>query len=119
MANGRSKAIKQGQDDAAQRGRRSGPPVKVSDAVIRAVMHLGSTEAAQKVGLSRAQYIVRRGRLNMTDDEVGEKVATRTVDHDDIEKRLLARKAEMMAIAKKAKTVEDLRGVLLMLIRTL
>ena len=80
MGNDRSKAIKQAQHDAAQRGRRSGPRLKVSDAQIREVMHLGTTQAAHKVGLSRAQYIVRRRRLDMMNDEVKEKVATQTLD---------------------------------------
>ena len=80
MTNDRSTVIKQGQDYAAQRGRRSGPQLKVSDAQIREVMHLGTMQAAHKVGLGRAQYIVRRRRLDMMNDEVREKAAMRTVE---------------------------------------
>ena len=80
MTNDRSKAIKQGQDNAVQQGRRSGPRFKVSDAQIRKVMRLGTTEAARKVGLSRAQYIVRRNRIVMMSDGAREKAATRTLE---------------------------------------
>jgi hypothetical protein len=63
MAISRSKAIKEAQARAAERGRVSGPPFKVSDEQIHKVIHLGTTEAARKVGLSRSQYIARRRRI--------------------------------------------------------
>ena len=80
MANDRSRAIKQAQDKAAKHGRRSGPPLKVSDAQIRKTMHLGTTQAALRVGLSRAQYIVRRKRLELISNEAREKMATQTLE---------------------------------------
>lgn len=48
----------------AAKGRVStGRSPKVSDAAIRAVLHLGTLAAARKVGLSKSQFINRRRRL--------------------------------------------------------
>ncbi len=63
----RSEQTRNGLDRAVKRGRKLGPPFKVSDAAIRRVMAMGTAEAARKVGLTKAQYIIRRGRLEDQD----------------------------------------------------
>ena len=58
----------EGQRRAAKEGRFPGRPMRVSDAQIRRVMHLGTTEAARRVGLSRAQFIARRKRIKQAQE---------------------------------------------------
>jgi DNA invertase Pin-like site-specific DNA recombinase len=59
----------EGMAKAAQHGRLPGRPKRVSDEAIRNVMLLGTIEAARLVGLTKAQYIQRRKRL---EGEVGD-----------------------------------------------
>jgi DNA invertase Pin-like site-specific DNA recombinase len=66
--NDKSEKIKAGMRWGAERGRvQPGRPYTVSDAAIRKVLHLGTSEAARKVGLSKSQYINRRRKLEMED----------------------------------------------------
>jgi hypothetical protein len=59
-----SKNIIAGMRRGAAKGRiPPGRPYTVADAAIRKVMHLGTLEAARRVGLSKSQYINRRRRL--------------------------------------------------------
>jgi len=48
---------------AAARGRVPGRPLTVSDAEIAAAIPLGTLAGAKKVGLTKAQFIRRRRRL--------------------------------------------------------
>lgn len=58
------KTIAAGMRRGAAKGRvPTGRPYTVSNDEIRAVIHLGTLEAARMVGLSKAQYIARRRRL--------------------------------------------------------
>ena len=50
----------------AAQGRKPGKR-KVSDAAIRKVLHLGTTAAARKVGLTKSWYIKRRAKLEEQD----------------------------------------------------
>lgn len=52
-----------GMAEAAQHGRLPGRPKRVSDDAIREVIMLATGEAARLVGLTKAQYIERRRRL--------------------------------------------------------
>lgn len=58
-----AKKIKAGLARAAKLGRLPGAPRRVSDDEIRKVISLGTAEAARRVGLSKAQYIARRRRI--------------------------------------------------------
>jgi DNA invertase Pin-like site-specific DNA recombinase len=58
----------EGQRQAAEEGRFPGRPLRVSDAQICRAMHLGTTEAARRVGLSRAQFIARRKRIKQAQE---------------------------------------------------
>jgi len=55
--------IREGMARGAAMGRKPGKRTRVSDKAIRAVIHLGTLEAARRVGLSKSQYITRRRRL--------------------------------------------------------
>lgn len=59
--------IRKGMAKGAARGRKPGRRNTVPDKAILAVIRLGTAEAARKVGLSKAQYIVRRRRLEEQD----------------------------------------------------
>jgi hypothetical protein len=60
--------IKSGMRHGAAQGRvPTGRPYTVSDAAIRKVLHLGTLEAARRVGLSKSQFIARRRRLETED----------------------------------------------------
>lgn len=59
----RSKKTLDGMRKAAKKGRLPGRPVTVSDDKIRKFMTLGTGAGARAVGLSRAQFIRRRTRL--------------------------------------------------------
>jgi len=64
----KSERIKEGMRRGAALGRvPTGRPYRVSDAAIRRVMHLGTMEAARRVGLSKSQYIIRRRQLEDQD----------------------------------------------------
>lgn len=52
---------------AAANGRFPGRERRVTDEEIRAVMHLKTSHAAQKVGLSKPWYIRRRARIEEMD----------------------------------------------------
>jgi len=54
---------------AAAKGRRPGPPQKVSDAEIIAAIPLGTMAGAKTVGLTKQQFIRRRRRLEKQDDQ--------------------------------------------------
>lgn len=57
-------AIRKGMARAAKFGRKPGRRgYVIPDAEIRKVMHLGTAEAARKLGMSKAWYIERRRRL--------------------------------------------------------
>ena len=53
----------EGMRKAAARGRVPGRPLTVSDAEIAAAIPLGTLAGAKKVGLTKAQFIRRRRRL--------------------------------------------------------
>jgi len=53
----------EGMAQAAARGRFPGPPIRVTDDEIRAVLHLGTAAGARAVGLTKAWFIARRRRL--------------------------------------------------------
>ena len=58
-----------GMQRGAAKGRvPTGRPYTVTDAEIRAVMHLGTLAAARQVGLSKSQYIARRRKLENQND---------------------------------------------------
>jgi DNA invertase Pin-like site-specific DNA recombinase len=59
----KSEQTRRGLMRAVRLGRKLGPKPKVSDEAIRKVIHLGTAEAARKVGLSKTQYITRRRRI--------------------------------------------------------
>jgi len=52
--------IKAGIERARMFGRRPGPREKVSDAEILAAIPFGTTEGAERVGLSKSRFMVRR-----------------------------------------------------------
>ena len=59
----------EGMRKAAAKGRRPGPPQKVSDAEIIAAIPLGTLAGAKAVGLTKNQFIRRRRRLEKQDDQ--------------------------------------------------
>ena len=59
----RSRKTKLGLAQAAAKGRKPGRPQTVSDEAVRSAIGLGTTAGAAAVGLSKAQFIVRRRRL--------------------------------------------------------
>jgi len=63
MENDRSARTKAGLERAEKLGRKGGAPSKVTDAQIAAAIPLGTSAGAQKVGLSKTQFITRRKRL--------------------------------------------------------
>lgn len=52
-----------GMRKAAEKGRLPGRPVTVTDAKIRKAIPLGTAAGARAVGLSKAQFLRRRARL--------------------------------------------------------
>ena len=61
----RSRKTKLGLAQAAAKGRKPGRPQTVGDEAVRSAIGLGTTAGAAAVGLSKAQFIVRRRRLEM------------------------------------------------------
>lgn len=59
----RKEKTREGMRKAAAKGRRPGRPLTVSDAAIRRAIPLGTLAGAAKVGLTKAQFIRRRRRL--------------------------------------------------------
>lgn len=62
-----SERTRRGLAEAATRGRFPGRPPRVSDDAIRTVLHLGTAEGSQAVGLSKTQFIARRRRIEEKD----------------------------------------------------
>lgn len=71
MDKARSEATKRGLEEARKFGRILGRKPKVSDAEIRAVMHLGTAQGARMVGLTKPQYIARRRRIQERENNNG------------------------------------------------
>lgn len=69
MTDDRSEAIRKGMAQSRERGRRMGRKPKVSDAQIKAVIHMGTTDAAKKVKLSKSRYIARRRAIEEREND--------------------------------------------------
>ena len=69
----------EGLERAARLGRYPGRPLTVSDEAIRKAIRLGTIAGARKVGLCKAQFIVRRKRLEEAYLATGEDLKIRNV----------------------------------------
>jgi DNA invertase Pin-like site-specific DNA recombinase len=64
--------ILEGMRRAAEKGRFPGRPLKVSDAKIKAAMHLGASAGARKVGLTPSQFRRRRRKIEVEELQNGQ-----------------------------------------------
>ena len=68
----KSAQTRRGLAEAAKKGRMPGRKPRISDAKIRAVLHLGTAEGARQAGLSKSQFIARRRQIEKSENNDAE-----------------------------------------------
>ena len=77
----KSERVKLGLARASAYGRKPGPPLKATDAQIRAVPAYGTVDGARRVGLSKSQFIARRRQIEEGDRASNSGLEGKADDH--------------------------------------